>query len=172
VVEGRGQSRLRRLVKTQLYAEAREFGHASVKTVGLPAALLQDKLGLLLQRFLGELGVTVVPLAEAAMEGATTRAREAIDCLIMRIVKRAGKQRKEFYTNLAAVCEALHAQWDKLPGWPSAPVPDRGQGPVFEPFRQDRSARHPEPRRIRDAYKSARRGRGPLGGCLATLLKA
>src|SRR5207237_156889 len=52
-------------LRNQLYSEARELGHRSVKTVGLPAALLQDKLGQLLQRFLGELGVTVVPLAEA-----------------------------------------------------------------------------------------------------------
>ena len=140
-------------LKTQLYAEAREFGHASVKTVGLPAALLQDKLGLLLQRFLGELGVTVVPLAGAAMEGATTRAREAIDCLITPIVKRAEQGKEEFYTNLAAVSEALHAQWDKLPRV-AFPVIG-GQGPVFEPFAKIGLLVTQNLDRIRDAYKSA-----------------
>jgi radical SAM superfamily enzyme YgiQ (UPF0313 family) len=140
-------------LKTQLYAEAREFGHASVKTVGVPAALLQDKLGLLLQRFLGELGVTVVPLAGAAMEGATTRAREAIDCLITPIVKRAEQGKEEFYTNLAAVSEALHAQWDKLPRV-AFPVIG-GQGPVFEPFAKIGLLVTQNLDRIRDAYKSA-----------------
>jgi radical SAM superfamily enzyme YgiQ (UPF0313 family) len=140
-------------LKTQLYAEAREFGHASVKTVGVPAALLQDKLGLLLQRFLGELGVTVVPLAEAAVEGATTRAREAIDCLITPIVKRAEQGKEEFYTNLAAVSEALHAQWDKLPRV-AFPVIG-GQGPVFEPFAKIGLLVTQNLDRIRDAYKSA-----------------
>ncbi len=140
-------------LKTQLYAEAREFGHRSVKTVGLPAALLQDKLGLLLQRFLGELGVTVVPLAEAAMEGATTRAREAIDCLITPIVKRAEQGKEEFYTNLATVSEALHAQWDKLPRV-AFPVIG-GQGPVFEPFAKIGLLVTQNLDRIREAYKSA-----------------
>src|SRR5882724_11463821 len=119
-------------LRGQLYGEAPQLGHTPVKTVGLPAALLQDKLGLLLQRFLGELGVTVVPLAEAAVEGATIRAREAIDCLITPIVRRAEQGKEEFYANLTAVSETIHAQWDKLPKV-SFPVIG-GQGPVFEPF--------------------------------------
>jgi radical SAM superfamily enzyme YgiQ (UPF0313 family) len=140
-------------LKTQLYAEAREFGHRSVKTVGLPAALLQDKLGLLLQRFLGELGVTVVPLAEAAVEGATSRAREAIDCLITPIVKRAEQGKEEFYAHLTAVSETLHARWDKLPKV-AFPVIG-GQGPVFEPFAKIGLLATRNLDRIRDAYRSA-----------------
>ncbi|MBI2160994.1 MAG: B12-binding domain-containing radical SAM protein, partial [Candidatus Rokubacteria bacterium] len=53
-------------LRSQLYADAAALGHGAVKTVGLPALLLQDSVGRLLERFLGELGVTVVPLAEAA----------------------------------------------------------------------------------------------------------
>ncbi len=140
-------------LKSQLYAEAREFGHASVKTVGLPAALLQDKLGLLLQRFLGELGVTVVPLAEAAMEEATTRARQTIDCLITPIVKRAEQGREDFYTQLTAVSETLYGQWDKLPKV-AFPVIG-GQGPVFEPFAKIGLLVTQNLDRIRDAYKTA-----------------
>src|SRR5919206_141852 len=52
------------------------------ETVDDPELLLQDSVGRLLQRFLGELGVTVVPLAGAAMEEATARARQTVDCLI------------------------------------------------------------------------------------------
>jgi radical SAM superfamily enzyme YgiQ (UPF0313 family) len=140
-------------LKSQLYAEAREFGHKSVKTVGLPAALLQDRLGLLLQRFLGELGVTVVPLAEAAVEEATTRARQTIDCLITPIVKRAEQGREDFYEQLTAVSETLRGQWDKLPKVAFPLI--GGQGPVFEPFAKIGLLVTQNLDRIRDAYKTA-----------------
>jgi hypothetical protein len=140
-------------LKSQLYAEAREFGHKSVKTVGLPAALLQDRLGLLLQRFLGELGVTVVPLAEAAVEEATTRARQTIDCLITPIVKRAEQGREDFYEQLTAVSETLREQWDKLPKVAFPLI--GGQGPVFEPFAKIGLLVTQNLDRIRDAYKTA-----------------
>ena len=140
-------------LRGQLYAEARELGHQSVKTIGLPAALLQDKLGLLLQRFLGELGVTVVPLAEAAVEGAASKAREAIDCLITPIVKRAEQGKEEFYAQLATVSETLLGQWDKLPKV-TFPVIG-GQGPVFEPFAKIGLLVTRNLDAIRTAYKSA-----------------
>jgi radical SAM superfamily enzyme YgiQ (UPF0313 family) len=139
-------------LRNQLYGDATALGR-SVRTVGLPAALLQDKLGQLLQRFLGELGVTVVPRAEAAMEGATTRAREAIDCLITPIVKRAEQGREEFYAHLAAVNESLHEKWDKLPKV-AFPIIG-GQGPVFEPFAKIGLLVTQNLDRIRDAYKTA-----------------
>jgi radical SAM superfamily enzyme YgiQ (UPF0313 family) len=140
-------------LRGQLYAEARQLGHTSVKTVGLPAALLQDKLGLLLQRFLAELGVTVVPLAEAAVEGATTKAREAIDCLITPMVKRAEQGKEDFYAHLTSVSETIHAQWDKVPRL-TFPVIG-GQGPVFEPFAKIGLLVTQNLDRIRDAYKNA-----------------
>jgi radical SAM superfamily enzyme YgiQ (UPF0313 family) len=143
-------------LRGQLYEDARAHGHASVKTVGLPAALLQDKIGQLLHRFLGELGVTVVPLAEAAeaaVGGATTKAREAIDCLITPIVKRAEQGKEDFYARLASANESLRAQWDKLPRV-SFPVID-GQGPVFEPFAKIGLLVTQNLDRIRDAYKNA-----------------
>jgi len=143
-------------LRAQLYADARELGHQSVRTIGLPAALLQDKLGQLLHRFLGELGVTVVPLAEAAeaaMEGATTKAREAIDCLITPIVKRAEHGKEEFYAHLASATETLQGQWDKLPKI-AFPVIG-GQGPVFEPFAKIGLLVTQNLDRIRDAYRTA-----------------
>src|SRR5688572_28961298 len=76
-------------LKDQLYAETKQVGHMALRTVGLPEVLLQDAAGRLLQRFLNELGVTVVPLAEAAAQ--------TVDCLITPIVKRAAKEREEFY---------------------------------------------------------------------------
>mgnify|MGYP001610967587 CR=1 FL=1 len=139
-------------LRSQLYADAAALGHGAVKTVGLPALLLQDSLGRLLQRFLGELGVTVVPLAEAAAESAA-RARETFDCLIMPIVKRAAKEREEFHASLAAVTAALHTRWEKLPKV-SFPLVD-GQGPVFEPFAKIGLLFTQNLDRIRDAYKNA-----------------
>ena len=139
-------------LKAQLYSDAKELGHGVLKRVGLPAILLQDSVGRLLQRFLGELGVTVVPLAEAAAEGAA-RARETVDCLITPIVKRAVKEREDFYTNLAAVNALLQSRWEKLPRV-SFPLLD-GQGPVFEPFAKIGLLFTKNLDRIRDAYKTA-----------------
>jgi radical SAM superfamily enzyme YgiQ (UPF0313 family) len=139
-------------LKAQLYSDAKELGHGVLKRVGLPAILLQDSVGRLLQRFLSELGVTVVPLAEAAAEGAA-RARETVDCLITPIVKRAVKEREDFYTNLAAVNALLQSRWEKLPRV-SFPLLD-GQGPVFEPFAKIGLLFTKNLDRIRDAYKVA-----------------
>ncbi|OGL17904.1 MAG: hypothetical protein A3G97_11680 [Candidatus Rokubacteria bacterium RIFCSPLOWO2_12_FULL_69_21] len=139
-------------LRAQLYADAAALGHGAVKTVGLPALLLQDSLGRLLQRFLGELGVKVVPLAEAAAESAA-RARETFDCLITPIVKRAAKERGEFHASLQAVTDGLRAQWEKLPKV-SFPLVD-GQGPVFEPFAKIGLLFTQNLDRIRDAYKNA-----------------
>src|SRR5436309_1708483 len=139
-------------LRAQLYADAAELGHGGVKTVALPALLLQDALGRLLERFLGELGVTVVPLAEAALEG-SKRARETFDCLITPIVKRAAQEREEFHARLATVTAALQAQWEKLPRV-SFPLVD-GQGPVFEPFAKIGLLVTQNLDRIRDAYKTA-----------------
>src|SRR5437899_2691811 len=139
-------------LKAQLYSDAKALGHGALQRVGLPAILLQDAVGRLLQRFLGELGVTVVPLAEAAAEGAA-RARETVDCLITPIVKRAVREREEFYANLTAVNAMLQSRWDKLPRV-SFPLLD-GQGPVFEPFAKIGLLFTKNLDRIRDAYKTA-----------------
>ena len=119
-------------LRGQLYGETRELAGRTVRTVGVPALLLQDKLGQLLQRFLGELGVTVVPMAEAALENAGAAARQTIDCLITPIVKRAEQGREDFYASLAAVTESLHGRLGQLPKVAFPLV--AGQGPVFEPF--------------------------------------
>src|SRR6266704_3048341 len=134
-------------LRDQLYSETRQIGHRVFKSVGVPDVFLQDSVGRLLQRFLGELGVTVVPLAEAA------RARQTVDCLIAPIVKRAVKEREEFYARLTAVTSTLSVGWEKLPRI-SFPVVD-GQGPVFEPFAKIGLLFTQNLDRIRTAYKNA-----------------
>lgn len=140
-------------LREQLYAEAQQLRNLPVRAVGVPAILLQEKAGQLLQRFLGELGVTVVPLAEAAMEEASSRARQTIDCVITPMVKRAEQGREEFYTHLAAVNERLRVQWEKLPHV-TFPLTE-GQGPIFEPFAKIGLLFTQNLDRIRTAYKAA-----------------
>jgi radical SAM superfamily enzyme YgiQ (UPF0313 family) len=140
-------------LRDQLYGDARQLGHRAMSRVGVPEVLLQDSVGRLLQRFLGELGVTVVPLAEAAVEGAAARARQTIDCLITPIVKRAAQEREDFYTRLTAVTNALQAQLERLPRV-SFPLIE-GQGPVFEPFAKIGLLFTRNLDRIRAAYKNA-----------------
>jgi len=148
-------------LRRQLYGESAGAGDLGlVRTVGVPALLLQEKIGQLLQRFLGELGVTVVPLAEAAMENAsaamenaTAAARQTVDCMITPIVKRAEQGREDVYARLAAVTEGLQAQWDRLPKVAFPLV--AGQGPVFEPFAKIGLLVTRNLDAIRTAYKSA-----------------
>jgi len=140
-------------LRGQLYGEAKELAGQSVRTVGVPALLLQEKIGQLLQRFLGELGVTVVPMAEAAMENASSAARQTIDCLITPIVKRAEQGREEFYASLAAVTESLHGRLEQLPKV-SFPLV-AGQGPIFEPFAKIGLLITRNLDSIRSAYKTA-----------------
>jgi hypothetical protein len=136
-------------LRAQLYGEAKALGGRAVRTVGVPALLLQEKIGQLLQRFLGELGVTVVPLAEAAMENA----RQTVDCVIQPIVKRAEQGRDDVYARLASVTDGLHAQWERLPRITFPLVAD--QGPVFEPFAKIGLLATRNLDAIRTAYKSA-----------------
>jgi radical SAM superfamily enzyme YgiQ (UPF0313 family) len=140
-------------LKAQLFTERDQIGRLSLKTVGLPEIMLQDSVGRLLQRFLGELGVTVVPLAEAAVEGATTMARQTVDCVITPIVKRAEKEREEFYSRLAAVSAALQSSIEKRPKINFPLI--AGQGPVFEPFARVGLLFTKNLDRIREAYKTA-----------------
>jgi radical SAM superfamily enzyme YgiQ (UPF0313 family) len=140
-------------LRRELYADALEVGRRGLKCVGLPAVLLEDSIGRLLHRFLGELGVTVVPLAEAAVEEAASVARQTIDCLITPIVTRAAQERAEFYAGLTAMTQRLHDRWEKLPKV-SFPL-IAGEGPVFEPFARIGLLFTRNLDRIRDAYKSA-----------------
>jgi radical SAM superfamily enzyme YgiQ (UPF0313 family) len=140
-------------LRTQLYGDVKDLAGHSVRTVGVPALLLQEKIGQLLQRFLGELGVTVVPMAEAAMENASAAARQTVDCLITPIVKRAEQGREEFYSSLTAVTESIHMRLGQLPKV-SFPLVG-GQGPVFEPFAKIGLLITRNFESIRSAYKTA-----------------
>jgi hypothetical protein len=139
-------------LRAQLFSEADGVQGRKLKAVGLPDMLLQESVGRLLQRFLAELGVTVVPLA-TAVEGAASAARQTVDCLITPMVKRAAQEREDFYSRLTTVTSALQGQLDKLPRV-SFPVID-GQGPVFEPFAKIGLLFTKNLDRIREAYKSA-----------------
>lgn len=143
-------------LRDQLYAETRQAGNRVFKTAGLPELFLEDKLGRLLQRFLDELGVKVVPLAVAAADARdamASKARHTVDCLVTPMVKRVGKGKEEFYAGLTAMTQALQEQWVRLPKI-SFPVID-DQGPVFEPFAKIGLMFTSNLDKIRQAYKNA-----------------
>jgi hypothetical protein len=73
--------------------------------------------------------------------------------VITPIVKRAEKEREEFYARLTAVTAALQAQLGKYPKI-NFPMFD-GQAPVFEPFARIGLLFSKNLDRIREAYKSA-----------------
>jgi radical SAM superfamily enzyme YgiQ (UPF0313 family) len=148
-------------LKDQIYGDAQQVGHRGLKTVGLPDLLLQEKAGQLLRRFLGELGVTVVPVAEAAVDAASdaaARARETIDCLITPIVKRAEQGREDVYARLQTLGETLHTRWERLPRIAFPLVAD--QGIVFEPFARIGLLFTGNLDRIRKAYMVAGQAEG------------
>ena len=143
-------------LKDQLYSESKQLGHRVLKTAGLPEIFLQDKVGQLLRRFLTELDVKVVPLAGAATDARdaiVSRARQTVDCLITPVVKRATKEKEEFYASLTAMTQAIQEQWEKLPKV-SFPLID-DQGPVFEPFAKIGLLFTSNLDKIRQAYKNA-----------------
>src|SRR6266508_4107155 len=148
-------------LKDQIYGDAQQVGHRGLKTVGLPDLLLQEKAGQLLRRFLGELGVTVVPVAEAAVDAASdaaARARETIDCLITPMVKRAEQGREDVYARLQTLGETLHTRWERLPRIAFPLVAD--QGIVFEPFARIGLLFTGNLDRIRKAYMVAGQAEG------------
>ena len=143
-------------LRDRLYSDAPTIGGRAPQRVGIPEVLLKDKVGQLLQTFLTELGVKVVPLAErlqASAEDALARAKESVDCLVMPIVKRAEQGKEEFYAQLAAATEALQAQLGKLPKIAFPLLGD--QGPIFEPFAKIGLLVTNNLDRIRLAYRKA-----------------
>jgi hypothetical protein len=143
-------------LRDQLYGEAKQAGHRAFRRAGVPEPLLREKMGQLLNRFLAELGVKVVPLTEAVeevREAVTSRARETIDCLITPIVKRAAQEKEEFYGGLTELTQRLQARWERLPKV-SFPLVDN-QGPIFEPFARIGLLFTGNLDRIRQAYKRA-----------------
>lgn len=146
-------------LKDQLYGEAATAGRRALKTVGIPDLLMQEKAGKLLNRFLAELGVTVVPLTAAsgdAPEEAVPLAstvRQKLDGLITPIVKLATEEKEELYHRLAAATELLQARWEKLPRI-SFPLVGE-EGPIFEPFAKIGLLFTSNLGRIRMAYRRA-----------------
>jgi radical SAM superfamily enzyme YgiQ (UPF0313 family) len=132
-------------LKQELYGPRVAARGTRVRTMGVPEPLLHDSAGRLLSRFLAELGVTVVPLAEAAAE--------AVDCLVTPIVKRMAVERAEFYTRLDAVTRVLQSRLATLPRVSFPVVAD--QGPVFESFAKIGLLATGNLERIRQAYRAA-----------------
>ena len=121
-------------LRRSLYEEARQEKAGKLrKAVAVPAAFMEHAWGGLLQAFLAELGIKVVPVREEDASESPSRIRQAVDCLVMPIVKQAAKGREELYARLNQAQQAIQANLEKLPKVVQLPLFD-DQGPIFEPF--------------------------------------
>ncbi len=165
-------------LRHNLYGEverAREAGWVKTwKRVAVPDAFLQQRLGQLLQRFLAELGVEVIPLPtevqatpEAYLMPAAVdslhRLRERVDVIITPIIKRAAKEQEDLSQRLNAFAKALHANLDRLPKVITLPI-NVEQGPIFETFAKIGLVYTQNLTRVRSAYSHAGERLGFWGG--------
>jgi len=156
-------------LRQDLYGEVervREAGRVKTwKRVAVPDIFLQQRLGLLLQRFLTELGVEVISLPTEVQ--ATTEAylmplaadtihrlRGRVDVIIAPIVKRAAKGQEELSVRLNALTKSLQANLDRLPKVIALPINEE-QGPIFETFAKIGLVYTQNLNRVRVAYYQA-----------------
>jgi radical SAM superfamily enzyme YgiQ (UPF0313 family) len=156
-------------LRQNLYGEverARETGWVKTwKRVAVPDVFLQHRLGLLLQRFLSDLGVEVISLpteAQATPEAylmptaveSLHRLRERVDVIVAPILKRAAQEHDELAQRLNALAKALQANLDRLPKVISLPFNEE-QGPIFETFAKIGLVYGQNLNRVRAAYHRA-----------------
>jgi hypothetical protein len=156
-------------LRQALYGEgerAREAGLIKPwKRVAVPDLFLQHRLGQLLQRFLADLGVEVIPLqtvVQATSEAylmpiaadSLHRLRERVDVIIAPIVKRTAQGQEELSARLNALTKALQANLDRLPKVIALPINEE-QGPIFETFAKVGLVYTKNLSRVRTAYYQA-----------------
>ncbi len=158
-------------LRHNLYAEAERARKAGQKQpwkrVAVPELFLEQRSGLLLQRFLHDLGVEVVPLSTPASEASATseaylmpmaadamhRLRERVDVIVAPIVKRAAQGQEELSQRLNALAKALQATCgtSKVVALPI----NEEQGPIFETFAKIGLMYTRKLDRVRAAYQNA-----------------
>jgi hypothetical protein len=77
----------------------------------MPEAVLTDRLGRCLHRYLDELGVEVVPLASTAM----SRLKDRVDLVVVPIMSSVRRGRGELHQISQQLQERLHAEIGKFP---------------------------------------------------------
>jgi radical SAM superfamily enzyme YgiQ (UPF0313 family) len=81
------------------------------RVVAVPEALLSEKVGECLRRYLNELDVDVVPLASAAI----SRLRDSADVLVLPILGSVRKGREELYQIVQQLHERVQADLERVP---------------------------------------------------------
>jgi radical SAM superfamily enzyme YgiQ (UPF0313 family) len=141
-------------LKRELYSEVQRLRPSDWRRVGVPEVFMRDKVGSLLNRFLGELGVEVVPVSETAPAGTW---RQSFDALVMPhftgLSKRVAKGREELAQRVQTLQAEIHTQMDKLPQIPF-PLGDE-PGPLYEPFAKIGLLFTSNLERVRQAYRKA-----------------
>jgi radical SAM superfamily enzyme YgiQ (UPF0313 family) len=159
-------------LRQDLYGEAERARQAGPKQpwkrVAVPEIFLEQRLGLLLQRFLHDLGVEVIPLptpvpadgqamTEAylmpAAADAIHRLRERVDVIVAPMVKRAAQGQEEFSQRLNALAKALQASLGAAKVI-ALPINEE-QGPIFETFAKIGLMYTEKLERVRTAYQQA-----------------
>jgi radical SAM superfamily enzyme YgiQ (UPF0313 family) len=155
-------------LRHELYGEVERTAAAEArawKRVAVPDVFLQHRLGLLLQRFLSDLGVEVIAIPTEAqatpeaylMPAATDtlhRLRERVDVIIAPMVKRAAQGQEEFSARVNALAKAFQANLDRLPKVIALPINEE-QGPIFESFAKIGLVFTRNLNRVRTAYQLA-----------------
>jgi radical SAM superfamily enzyme YgiQ (UPF0313 family) len=158
-------------LKRELYGEVervREAGKIKAwKRVAVPDMFLQHQLGGMLQRFLADLGVEVIPLPVPAPEApavseasvmpgaadALHRLRERVDLVIAPIVKRAAKGQEDFSSRLNTMAKSLQANYDRV-RIITLPI-NFEEGPIFESYAKIGLVFTTKLSRVRKAYYEA-----------------
>jgi radical SAM superfamily enzyme YgiQ (UPF0313 family) len=130
------------------------------RKVGIPEVFATEGMGLLLRRFLKELGLQVVHVREDSSVGdspydeALHLLRHKADCLVLPVVRTAQHGKEELYKRLGALGDLIQSNRDKLP----QVVPflfEDNQGPVFESFARVGLAFTDNLKSIRKAFHEA-----------------
>ena len=137
-------------LRQELYSEVRRLRPAGWRRIGIPEALMTDKVGGLLRTFLVELGVQVVPISE---EGPTDGETPRLDALVMPTTRPAAVGREELGRRLEALRAWLHTRLDQLPQI-SFLLGDE-PGPIFESFAKVGLLFTSNLERVRAAYQRA-----------------
>jgi radical SAM superfamily enzyme YgiQ (UPF0313 family) len=126
------------------------LGRRARRAVAIPEAVLADKTGDCLRRYLNELGVEVVPFASSAL----TRLRDRVDLVVVPILGSVRRGREELYQVVQQLQERVHGDLGRLPRVVHLSL-DGDHRAVFDGFARIGLVFTRRIERLRDAYTRA-----------------
>jgi radical SAM superfamily enzyme YgiQ (UPF0313 family) len=149
--EERGQAVVKRL-KRERWAPAQWAARLrpARRAVAIPEAVLTERTGECLRRFLNELGVEVVPFATAAL----SRLKDQADVVVLPIVGSVQKGREELYQLVQQLNERMQSEFGRLPRIVRFSL-DSDSLALFEAFARIGLTFTSQVERLRQAYVNA-----------------